>query len=106
MIDIVIRDGATPELLEPIAMLDSGLPYGTLFRQYVDGEPEDTYYLTCGFMEKRVITLWYSEEERKHLLSTDNKNSLKELLPHVRVAQSDASVVAKIGSLCLPVGLT
>ncbi len=79
------------KLLKPSRMLDN-LPYGTVFRQWFEGEPSDTFFLTCGHSEKRVITFWWDNESLEYKVSTDNKKSLREYVPSVKVFKINAEI--------------
>lgn len=79
------------ELLKPSKMLDN-LPYGTVFQQWFKGEPSDTFFLTCGPSEKRVITFWWDDENRKYKVGTDNKKSLREYVSSVKVFKINAEI--------------
>lgn len=94
MIDIKIKERSTSKFLDPCDML--GTPYGTVFQQYFKGHPEDTYYVSCGNGEKSVLTIWFDDESELFKLSTDDRESLSELVDSVRVAIVDADVKIKL----------
>ncbi len=83
------------KLLKPCAML-SGYPYGTVFQQWFEGKPSNTFFVTCGVGEKRVLTFWWDDEDLVYKVSTDNKKSLKEYVPSVRVFEINAEINIKL----------
>jgi hypothetical protein len=80
----------TTELMEPEEMLNT--PHGTVFQLMDSDEPCDTYFISCGFHEKRVVVLWYENEECCWKLSTDNKKGLRKYIPHIKVREVNATV--------------
>ena len=74
--------------IRPERMLDSGVPEGTVFQMYDNEFPSDTYYITCGPYEKRVVEFWYNEEESKFRLSTSTLSELEEFMPHISVREN------------------
>lgn len=92
MIEINIEKNESEiELLKPSKMLDN-LPYGTVFQQWFEGKPSDTFFLTCGHSEKRVITFWWDDENREYKVSTDNKKSLRGYVSSVKVFKINAEI--------------
>ena len=53
MIEINIEKNESEiELLKPSKMLDN-LPYGTVFEQWFEGKPSNTFFLTCVFLSQK-----------------------------------------------------
>lgn len=92
-VTIEVASQQVGELIDPVDMLDNKFPYGTVFQQYYDGEPQREFYVHVGVNEKRVVSIWYDEEDKEHRLSTDSKKSLRNFVPSVKVRQIDADVV-------------
>jgi len=70
----------------------SNIYAGCIFQQYSHGFPQNSFYINCGMNETSVIHIWYDDEDKQYRLSTDNKKSLGELLPHVYVLEIDAEI--------------
>lgn len=90
MIKITIQNDTDNDLIDPCQMIDT--EYGTVFQQYFKNKAQNHYYISCGHCEKSVVSLWYNDEEKKHQLSTDDIESLKELVKSVKVKQIDATI--------------
>jgi hypothetical protein len=84
------------KLLKPCAMLSAGIPYGTVFQQWFEGKPSNTFFVTCGVGEKRVITFWWDDEDLEYKVSTDSKKGLKEFVPSMRVFEINAEIDIKL----------
>lgn len=74
----------TDGLINPIDMLIRKNE-SCCFQQYSHGKPQKTFYINCGIGEDNLIAIWYCDEEKKYLLSTDNIESLSTLNDHVQV---------------------
>jgi DUF2075 family protein len=74
----------TDSLINPIDML-TRQNENCCFQQYSHGKPQKTFYINCGIGEDSLITIWYNDESKSYLLSTDNIESLSEFNSHVKV---------------------
>lgn len=83
-----------PKLIDPCEMINSA--YGTIFQQYFNGIQSNDFYISCGLCEKNIIHIWYSEEDKKYQLSTDDLKSLKGLVDRVKVCAIDATIELNI----------
>ena len=95
MIDIKVEkrlQGKFPKLLKPTNMLDSEWRSGTVFQQWSNEVAGTTFYITCGHHEKRVVSIWWCDEDESYLISTDNKKDLKNFNSKVRVVEIKAEV--------------
>ena len=81
------------ELIDPVEMIDNKFSYGTVFQQYSHGEPTKDFYINVGLNEKRVVQIWYNDENSEHRLSTDNKKDLRGFYPHIKVREIDAEII-------------
>lgn len=77
--------------LDPVEMLDNKYSH-SIFQQYCNDLPENCFYINCGINEESLIAIWYSDEDEKYNLSTDDRKSLRSLLSHVKVVKIDAEV--------------
>lgn len=90
MIKITIQNDTDNDLIDPTVMINS--EYGTVFQQWFKGKKQPVYYVSCGFAEENVIQIWYNPEEDKHMLSTDDLKSLKQLVKEVKVQKINATI--------------
>ena len=90
MIKITIQNDADNNLIDPTAMINT--EYGAVFQQWFKGKKQPVYYMSCGFAEENVIQIWYNAEDDKHMLSTDNLKSLKQLVKEVKVQKINATI--------------
>lgn len=92
MIKIKVIDKSKHKIrISPKLMLKN-IYAGCIFQQYSHDFPQNNFYINCGLNEKSVIHIWYDDENEQYRLSTDNKKSLEELLPHVSVLEIDAEI--------------
>lgn len=105
MISINVVDDKVDAYMKPSEMLKhvgkagtSHLqwPEGTCFRLYSHGTPSDTYFVTCGFNETRVISLWYNSETKKFHMSTMDKRELSTYNNHISVKHIEADVTINL----------
>lgn len=81
-------------LIDLVDMFDH--TYGSVFQQYVDGEPSNEYWINVGVHEKRLVSLWLEDEsegESNHYrLSTDNQKDLKQFREGIKALRVDAEL--------------
>ncbi len=96
MIKITVStvDNDTNPLISPSKMLDA--PYGTIFQQYISGDPAKECWISCGPCEKSLINFWWDDETNCHKLSTDRKKALKEYTNAVKVRRVDGDLKLKL----------
>jgi len=93
-IKITESDKNTNPLINPCKMFDA--PHGTIFQQYIDGEPAKEFWISCGTNEKSLINLWFDDEAGCHKLSTDRKKALREYEYHCKVRLVDGDLKLKL----------
>ncbi len=74
-----------PKSLSHMKMRDMLKYTDRIFQQYYNGIPQKIYYVNCGIHEKNLVTIWYSAEDNKYRLSTDNAKSLRDFYKDVTV---------------------
>lgn len=96
MIKITVSEADKPSepLIKLSEMLDS--PYGTVFQEYIDGEPAQEFWISCGHAEKSLINFWWDEEAGCHKLSTDSKKTFIGFSTSVQVKRVDADLKLKL----------
>jgi hypothetical protein len=91
MLEINIHGVQAPKVsMRPEDMLNT--PHGTVFQLMDNESSSDTYFISCGLHEKRVVVLWFEEEEGCWRLSTENKKDLRGYLDHITVREINATV--------------
>lgn len=66
--------------------------HGTVFQQYFRGKPKNWFYISCGYAEDSVVTIWYDNEACCYKLSVDNRESISQLVETVKVVAIEATV--------------
>lgn len=92
MIKIKVIDKSKHKIRMSPKLMLKNIYTGCIFQQYSNNIPQNNFYINCGMNEPSVIHIWYDDEDKQYRLSTDNKKSLGELLPHVSVIQIDAEI--------------
>lgn len=64
---------------------------GTIFQEYANGKPQKWFFVSLGCAEN-LLTIWYSDEDKRYLLATDTKKDVAELLPHVKCKVVDMTL--------------
>jgi hypothetical protein len=93
-IKITESDKNTNPLINPCKMFDA--PHGTIFQQYIDDDPGEDFWISCGLNEKSLINLWFDDEAGCHKLSTDRKRNLREFSKDVKVRRVDGDLKLKL----------
>jgi hypothetical protein len=96
MIKITVSEADKPSepLMKLSEMLDS--PYGTVFQQYIEGNPSKEFWISCGHSEKSLVNFWWDEEGGCHKLSTDSKKTLRLLKESIQAKRVDADLKLKL----------
>lgn len=80
---IKITNTRTPKALKHIKMSGMLKHPDRTFQQYMDGSPQEVYYINCGRSEPSLIVIWYDDESQTYRLSTDSIKDLKQFYPNV-----------------------
>ncbi len=82
--------------LKQIKMADMLNHPDSIFQQYMDGLPQNTYYINCGRSEPSLVSIWYDDESRTYRLSTDSIKDLKQFYPNVTAVDVTDSINIEI----------
>lgn len=96
MLDIRVKN-SDEEMIEPQEMLNwHKYPHGTVFQQYMKKEPQKNFYITCGSFEKRLVNIWFNDEDEEYNLSTSDHQELSEYYDFVKFKKVDAEIIMEI----------
>lgn len=94
MLEVLVQDNQHENnLLRPLDMFT--FPEGTVFQQYFNGQPQKCYYVNIGINES-LLNIWFNEETSTYCLSTDDKDSIKQLVRTVETKVIKAKVRVKL----------
>ncbi len=93
MIEITVgKQEEEVELIKPSEVY--GQPYGRVYQQYIDGEPDvkGSYLISTGHSD-RPICIWWDSEDGRYRLSSDSKKELKEFSSCVKFKYLSNAIV-------------
>jgi hypothetical protein len=67
-------------------------PYGTVFQMYIDGVAQENFFISCGINEKRLIDIWYDDDNYEYRFSTSTRKNMSGFVSGAAFQQIEAEI--------------